>query len=300
MGQELNARVPNPFFGAITSGALRGATIPRHRLLRTHPQFINANSPQSEKGANSSFNAMPVKLTRRFKGGLTLITSYQWSKALDNASEDQGWFLYDGFRNVFDAGTEWSVSGHDLPHDFAPSLIYEVPVGQGRKFGSGLSGVANAVLGGWQVSGIIRFVAGNPIGLRAPNSPGPFGFAVQRPNITNCKDLDVSTRTPERWFNIDAVSVPGKFEIGSSPRYLSNIRIHGTTNADVALMKNFNTRESLRSQFRAEAFNLANTPQFGLRSTGPEATVGSVAFGAIRDTFVNDARSLQFGLKLYS
>ena len=299
MGEELNARVPNPFFGAITSGALRGATIPQHRLHRTHPQFINVNSPRSEKGANSSFNAMHTKLTRRFTGGLTLITSYQWSKALDNASEDQGWFLYDGFRNVFDAGTEWSVSGHDLPHDFVTSLIYELPVGQGRRFGSGMSGVANAILGGWQVSGIVRFAAGNPIGLRAPNTLGPFGFGVQRPNITNYKDLDVSTRTPERWFNIDAVSAPGKFEIGSSPRYLSNIRIDGTTNADVALMKNFNIGEALRIQFRAEAFNLANTPQFGLRSTGPEATVGSGAFGAIRDTFVNDARSLQFGLKVY-
>ena len=299
MGEDLNSRVANPFHGHINIGALRGETIPRHRLLRTHPQFINVNSPRSEKGANSSFNALHTKLTRRFSGGLTLITSYQWSKALDNASEDQGWFLYDGFRNVFDAGTEWGVSGHDLPHDFVTSMIYELPVGQGRKFGSGMSGVADAVLGGWQVSAIVRLASGNPIGLRAPNTLGPFGFGVQRPIISNYKDLEVANRTPERWFNIDAVSAPGKFEIGSAPRYLPNIRIDGTTNADIAIMKNFYVGELLRVQFRAEAFNLANTPQFGMPSTGAQATVGSGAFGTVRDTFVNDARSLQFGLKVY-
>ncbi|MDE0103510.1 MAG: carboxypeptidase regulatory-like domain-containing protein [Bryobacterales bacterium] len=299
MGEDLNTRVSNPFYGHINIGALRGQTIPRHRLLRTHPQFINVNSPRSEKGANSSFNALHAKVTRRFSDGLTLITSYQWSKALDNASEDQGWFLYDGFRNVFDAGTEWGVSGHDLPHDFVTSMIYELPVGQGRQFGSGMSGVADAVLGGWQVSAIVRFASGNPIGLRAPNTLGPFGFGVQRPIISDYNDLKVANRTPERWFNIDAVSAPGKFEIGSAPRYLPNIRIDGTTNADIALMKNFYVGELLRVQFRAEAFNLANTPQFGLRSTGAEATVGSGAFGTVRDTFVNDARSLQFGLKVY-
>ena len=299
MGEDLNSRVANPFHGHINIGALRGETIPRHRLLRTHPQFINVNSPRSEKGANSSFNALHTKLTRRFSAGLTLITSYQWSKALDNASEDQGWFLYDGFRNVFDAGTEWGVSGHDLPHDFVTSMIYELPVGQGRKFGSGMSGVADAVLGGWQVSAIVRLASGNPIGLRAPNTLGPLGFGVQRPIISNYKDLEVSNRTPERWFNIDAVSAPGKFEIGSAPRYLPNIRIDGTTNADIAIMKNFYVGELLRVQFRAEAFNLANTPQFGMPSTGAQATVGSGAFGTVRDTFVNDARSLQFGLKVY-
>ena len=178
-------------------------------------------------------------------------------------------------------------------------MIYELPVGQGRKFGSGMSGVADAVLGGWQVSTIIRFASGNPIGLRAPNTLGPFGFGVQRPIISDYKDLEVSSRTPERWFNIDAVSAPGKFEIGSAPRYLPNIRIDGTTNADIALMKNFYIRELIRIQFRAEAFNLANTPQFGMPSTGAQATVGSGAFGTVRDTFVNDARSLQFGLKVY-
>ena len=90
MGEDLNTRVSNPFHGAINIGALRGETIPQHRLFRMHPQFINVNSPRSEKGANSSFNALHTKLSRRFTGGLTLITSYQWSKALDNASEDQG------------------------------------------------------------------------------------------------------------------------------------------------------------------------------------------------------------------
>ena len=90
LGESLNDQVANPFFGVITSGALRGKTVPRQRLLRPHPQFLRVRPPRDEKGANSSFNALHLKFTQRFSRGLTILASYQWSKALDNASEDQG------------------------------------------------------------------------------------------------------------------------------------------------------------------------------------------------------------------
>jgi hypothetical protein len=137
LGESLNDPVANPFSGVITSGALRGETVPRHRLLRAHPQFLNVSAPRDEKGANSSFNALYLKYTQRFSRGLTILASYQWSKALDNASEDQGWFVGDVPRNVFDFGSEWSLSAHDVPHDVATSFIWEVPVGKGRAHGGG-------------------------------------------------------------------------------------------------------------------------------------------------------------------
>ncbi len=297
-GERLNDLVPSPFFGTITSGALSGATVPRSQLLLPNPQFVAVNSALSEKGASSNFNSLYVKFTHRFEGGLSLLTTYQWSKALDNASEDQGWWLNDGRRNVYNAKLDYSVSAHDVPHDLVNTLIYELPVGKGKKFGSGMSAVPQAVLGGWQVSGVIRIASGTPITFFAPNTLAAYGFAVQRPNISNVKNLKVANRTPDQWWNTSVVTAPGKFEIGNAPRFLPNVRIDTMKNADMALLKNFSVKDRIKAQFRAEAFNLTNTPLFGVPPGGPQVTLGSGAFGTVTQTFITGSRQIQLGLKI--
>ena len=298
LGESLNEQVANPFFGVITSGALRGEAVPRHRLLRAHPQFINVSAPRDEKGASSSFNALYLKFTQRFSRGLTILASYQWSKALDNASEDQGWFVGDVPRNVFDFGSEWSLSAHDVPHDVATSFIWEVPVGKGRAHGGGMNSILDAIVGGWQTSGTLRYSSGIPINLRATNTLGVYGFGIQRPNITSFEELGSIERTPEQWFNRAAVSSPGKFEIGSAARYLPVARNHGPLGLDVALIKNFNMYEKVRTQFRAEFFNVTNTPRFGLHWANNQTVVGSGQFGRVTATRNQGPRLIQLGLKI--
>lgn len=299
LGERLNDLVPNPFYGIITTGALSGPTVPRNQLLRPYPQYERVNSASSEKGASSNFNALYLKFTHRFSNGLSLLTTYQWSKALDNASEDQGWWMNDGRRNIYDAKSDYSVSAHDVPHDLVNSLVYELPVGKGKAFGSGMSGISQAALGGWQVSGMIRFASGTPVTFFAPNTLAAYGVAVQRPNISNMRDLALPNRSPEHWWNVNAVSAPGTFQIGNAPRFLPNVRIDNMKNADVALMKNFAFRtDRIRAQFRAEAFNVTNTPLFGIPPGGPQVTYGSGAFGTVTQTFVTGSRQIQLGLKL--
>ena len=295
MGEELNNRVPNPFHGHIRSGPLSGITAPMHRFLRLHPQFNSVNVARSSKGAASSFNALYVKFTRRFSEGLTLLSSYQWARAEDNASEDQGWFVSDAFRDVFDPSSDYSVSAHDLPHDFVTNLVWEVPVGKGKAMGGGMGRALDAVVGGWQVAGTIRFSAGVPINIRAPNTLGAFGYGVKRSNVVGSPKL--GSPTPERWFNTDAFEAPGRFEQGTAPRYMNDLRQDGIANADVSLSKSFRITERVAAQLRAEFFNLTNTPVFGIPTAGGPVTVTNGAFGRVVRT-LGAPRQVQMALKL--
>jgi hypothetical protein len=120
-----------------------------------------------------------------------------------------------------------------------------------------------------------------------------FGFAYNPPNITSASNVSIANPTVERWFNVDAFSKPAPFTIGSAPRRITQLRQDGVHSADVALLKNFIIREPLRLQFRAEFFNLTNTPQFN----APNTSVGSSTFGQVTSQG-NSPRQIQFGLKL--
>ena len=299
LGQALNNLVPNPFYGIIKSGQLSGPTIPYYQLLLPMPQFVAVNSAQSEKGTSSEFNALYVKFTHRFTGGLTVLTTYQWSKALDNASEDQGWAVNDGRRDTYNPGVEWGISAHDVPHDLVNTLVYELPVGKGKRFFSGMHGVTQAVLGGWEMSTVMRFASNTPVTIRCPNTLSAYGFAVQRCDIANMQALVLPNRTPSEWWNINAVTAPCTFCIGTSPRFLSTVRMDNVANVDMTLMKNWTMlRDRARLQFRAEAYNFTNHPLFGIPPTGPQVTFGSPAFGTVTQTFIYEPRQVQLGLKM--
>ncbi|MEX2261251.1 MAG: carboxypeptidase regulatory-like domain-containing protein [Bryobacteraceae bacterium] len=293
-GAALNTPVDNPFFGIIPGGPLAGRTIPQHRLLRPYPLWQNVNLPTNTPGATASFNALVARFNKRIGSSMNLLATYQWSKAIDNASEWQGWEVGDTVRDYYDLSRDRSISAHDLPHSFVAALVYELPVGRGRKIGADLPKVADALLGGWQVSTIVRFASGLPLQLTAPNNLGPFGFGVQRPNIGNLKDLNVSNRTPDRWFNADALSAPGAFELGSAPRWIPNLRFGRTKHADLAVMKNFRWGERMRIQFRGEFFNLTNTPQFGRANT----TLGNPVIGQVTGTTNVGPRNTQLGVRI--
>jgi len=94
-GAALDQQVANPFFGVLRTGVLAGATVPRNRLMRPHPQFNGVNLSGDTPGASSGFNALVVRYNWQIAGGLNLLSTYQWSKAIDNASEWQGWEVGD-------------------------------------------------------------------------------------------------------------------------------------------------------------------------------------------------------------
>jgi hypothetical protein len=294
MGAALNQPVANPFFGLIQNGSLSGTTIPANQLLRPYPEFQSVNLSGLTPGASASYNALLVKFNRRFSNGLMILASYQFSKAIDNASETQSWEIGDVPRNIYNLSIERSISAHDIPHDFTTTVVYELPVGRGRAHMANANRAVDAVLGGWQISTILRAGSGLPLFFSAPNSLGVYGFPTMHPNITSLPDLVSGTRSPDHWFNTAAVSVPAPFTIGSAPRWVPNVRTGRLESADLALSKNFQLLEHLKMQFRAEAFNVSNTPQYGRAN----ATVGSPTFGVITGTTYVPPRNIQFALRL--
>lgn len=295
LGDRLNEPVPNPFFGSITDpkSVLSGPTVPRQRLLRPYPQFTSVSLTRSTPGADANFNALVAKVSKQFSSGLTLLTSYQWSKNIDNASEDIGWITGDAWRNFFDLTLDRSISAHDIPQSFVTNLVYELPAGKGRRFGSDMPRVADALVGGWQVSTIVRLNSGYPVPVSMPNSLSAYGYQTLRPNLIS-SNLTPANRTPDNWFNTSAFAAPAPYSIGNAPRYMSNLRTDWTRNVDFGLMKYFRVTERVRTQFRGDFFNLLNTPQFG--SLGNFFSSGT--FGKANGT-MNSPRNVQLGLKIF-
>ncbi len=297
----LNALVPNPFFGQITDprSALSQPTVTRVRTLRPMPHFDGTSVGQAEPArGSSSYHALQLKVEKRFSQGLTLLTHYTWSKMLDDVSHSSGNVSWLGgstsLQNIWDLRGEKSLSSHDVAHRFVMTGSYELPFGKGRAFGSGMNRVANWVVGGWDISGILLMQGGNP--LQVLQSGGTIWDGTQRPNLIG--DPSTTGRVQDRidrYFNPAAFSQPLADVPGSAPRNL-NYRAPGIKTLDAALLKSITVKEGHRLEFRIEATNFTNTPIFG----DPAASFGAVNFGQITGLRSGvGPRNIQFGLKYY-
>jgi hypothetical protein len=294
LGPALDEQVPNPFYGKITSGVLADETVPRQRLLRPFPEYDSIQWTRSLPGAKANFDSLNAKFSHQFRGGLSILSTYQWSKLLDTGSEDYiGWGIGGQWRDYYNTNVEYSVSTHDLPHSFVTALVYDLPVGRGKKFGGSMPAVAEQVIGGWQVSSIVRITSGYPLPqvTTQGNALGNYGFGVPRPNLVG--DVTSGTRTTEQWFNTDAFQAPGNYEIGNAPRDNGNMRDRGARNLDLSLAKVFRLTETFRLQFRGDFLNLFNTPQY----SGVDTSFGDPGFGQVFGVR-NPPRNIQLGLKL--
>ena len=296
LGAALDVKVENPFYGLITSGNLAGPTLPAQRLMRPYPEFDTVTRNSQTPGGSSDYNALLAKLSKQFSSGLMVTASYQWSKCIDNIGETEPspGGAADGFRDNTNFRIERSLCAHDLPQSFVTAMVYALPFGKGKRFGNNINRFADLFVGGWQFSTIIRFSSGLPVRLTAPSLISQYGFGTQYPNVTKGSDVSVANQTPDHWFNTAAFSAPGPYTIGNSPRRLNELRADRQKNADVALMKNFSVYERVKLQFRAEAYNLSNTPQFAW----PDTAFGSPTFGVVSGTMNVGPRNVQLGLKV--
>jgi hypothetical protein len=297
LGNALNDQVPNPFFGSITSSGcgLNNPTVQRGQLLRPFPQYCSVTEAQPA-AAGSTYNALQATYTHRWHAGLQLNTSYTWSKFMDDAQGSSGWaFPGSGssVRNSYDLARERSVDASDLTHSLVINYTYELPFGKGKAFGSGWNKGLNAVLGGWQWSGILTAHSGLPISISpANNNTGGFGFN-QRPNIVPGVDPVPANQSIHNWINPAAFSQPDPFTFGDAPRFLSNLRAPKYFNWDMGIQKYWNFTETMRLQFRMELYNAFNHPNFFV----PDSNLGDSNFGVINGAY--PARSIQFAGKFY-
>jgi hypothetical protein len=189
------------------------------------------------------------------------------------------------------------------------SYIYELPVGRGKKFGSNFRWPVEAVLGNWEVAGITSFKQGGPIAINGNLNAGSVYGGGQHVNVVGNPNTPgnlagnpgcvgpTQIRTAQHWFNPCAFQQAAAGTFGNAPRFFSNLRNKGVDNTDLSVSKWFNTGDKLRTQFRADMFNVFNHSNLGpmLNSTysaSPTSSFGSLSFADI-------SRQIQFALKIY-
>jgi hypothetical protein len=283
MGPALLTRVSNPYFGQIpASSSLAAATIARQQLLRPFPRFTSVALFRDNVG-NSKYNAAAVKLEKRLSHGLTLNATYTFSKLLDDASTVFSQTIFTGpvlgttgAADAYNRHLEKDVSTGDIPRVFAVGWVYDIP----RLW----------KVSGWQIAGLVRVQAGDAVAItQATNNNSSLGFAVQRPNrIGDPNQFD--GRSVARYFNTAAFTAAPQFAIGTSSR--NPVRGPGLQNADLMIGKTFRITERVNLEFRAEAFNVSNTPPLN----DPNGSFGSAAFGSI--TSAGNPRDFEFVAKV--
>jgi hypothetical protein len=179
---------------------------------------------------------------------------------------------------------------NDYTHNAVISYVYELPLGPGRKFLGNMGGIANQIMGGWQVNGITSFRSGAALSLTSPVSNNRGNRAGNRPDRIADGNLPESERKVERWFDISAFRDPVLGAYGNSGEGI--IRGPGLVNWDLSVFKNFRIREMKTVQFRWEMFNAFNNVNLG----NPSTNRGDTRFGGISSALT--AREMQAGLKL--
>ena len=255
----------------------------------------------------SSYNALQVKVERHLSHGVLFLNSFTWSKTMDNSTQ-----ALDGMngnqasvQDVRNLAAEKAASAYDKKFVDVLSMVVQVPVGKGRKFGANMPAVFDQILGGWQLSAINNALSAPPITLRAWSGAVPPQFQTVgnlaewkggeafRPNITGPILAADGVRTVDNYFNIASVQLPTdpSHPFGNAGRNI--VRALPLNQLDLGIDKNFHLPfESMKLQFRGEMFNALNHTNF----TAPTGDRSSAAFGTIRGTYA--VRQIQFALKL--
>jgi len=234
-----------------------------------------------------SYNAMTVKLEKRFSKGLTFLSAYTWSKTLDNVDETLSNSGV-GALKPWDRNLNRGRSTTDLRHNYVMSTTYELPFGKGKRY-MNTNRAADLVFGGWQLGGILTLQTGLPFTVTSGGGITNAGGA-DRPNRIADGNLPESQQSIDRWFDLAAFTTQAQYTYGNSGRNI--LDGPGNRNLDVSLAKSFAITERVRLQFRAESFNATNTANFGF----PGANINAAGVGQI--TTADEPRRIQFGLKL--
>lgn len=273
---------PNPFVGIDTvypkAIKLFDDNITRADLLRPYPEF--GSIIETQPIGYSWYHALQVRAEKRFSHGYTLNLAYTWAKAMDAVR----------FLNPSDLAPEYSISEFDRPHRLVISALFELPFGRGRAIASGVPKIVDAVIGGWQLNGVITRQSGPPLKFDSP--------VILRGSINDVL-LSSDKRSVSRWFNTSAFET-GKnkqpdpdLQIRTFPHLISRIRGDGQSKWDLSLIKHFALTERVRLQFRAESYDALNHPNFDTPNTSPTSS----DFGKIKSQG-GLSREFQFALKL--
>jgi hypothetical protein len=272
---ELSRTVPNPFRNYLTPETFPGAqrnptTVSRGSLLRPYPHYGTIQQ-QMTGDWRSRYQALQLRVQRSYAAGASVLVAYNYNQERNEAYFND---LQQYVRQAF-----W-LGSNNARHRLTIAGTYDFPVGRGRVIGAGMHPVLNAIVGGWQVSGIytyrsgeyLRFPAADVLGEPTIDSPGP-----------------------EMWFNRDAFVQLPAFTPRNNPYQYSDIKGPIMWNLDGTLSKIFPIKERYKLELRWEAYNLTNS----LMWANPNMTVTAQQFGrSAAQAQGNRGREMQYTLRL--
>jgi len=307
--------VPNT--GPVSLNSNFGSTVPLWATLQKYPQFGNGSYGSGNgvvvngyPGGDSEYSSLQTKVQKRLTGHFTTLATFTWGKIMTDDGNPPLGFVgthagrAQDWRNL---RLEHSISPQDVKYSFTGQASYDLPFGKGQRVN--LSGVTDAVLGGWTTNFILYVGTGVPIA--SPEAGGSPSFFSQRADLT-CNPATPHTATV--WVSYSCFAKPGTegggaanhLIPGNAPAYLDHVRTEGARNLDLSIYKTFKIAESKALRFDISSYNLFNKAQFGNPSIpsinsvdnalASGQTVNPNNFGTITNT-VNTPRQFQFGAR---
>jgi len=312
-----NTLVPNPFQGlsgvSPSTGAYTNTTLSMNQLLRP-VKILGGMTENLFPAGENQYDAMLIKVERRFSKGFGVINSFTWSKLFEDTSligpEIAG-------RHI-----EHKLGGEDRPFHLSIAPIWEIPIGRNHALGKGMPKVLDFVAGGWQLSGQFNLQSGVPVvfGTDSFFSGNNFALPRDQQSLNRWFDTTQFQRFPDKNADITTypawtgvMSLPGAnykpaagdtikngvyqdfaTYIRNYPTRWGNVRASRVNNLDLGMYKNFRIMEKVRVQFRFETYNTFNHARFAAPNSDPTSS----SFGIVGPTQQNAPRTIQMALKL--
>lgn len=314
LGDLLNKPIDDPAVAALgftppfaNFKQLLGNNATLGQSLRVFPQYqgVTTGGMMNHSG-NSTYNALIVKATKRFSGGLTLLASYTWSKLLTDADSSDPWIAgvvgsgvgAGGAQNQYNRSVEKSYGVLDLPHMVKVTGSYDLPFGKGRTYLT--SGPMSYIFGNWNLSTFLFYQSGYPMGVVDTGYPNNLRGGPARPNVST-DDWRAETAgdkfdpSVDNFYNPDVFqrnTNPSTNPFGNAPRLNGETRSFPVFRTNMSVTKAFPIRDKMSADLRLEVFDLFNQKTW---SNPVSNDLSNNQFGVI--TNANGNRSMQLGLK---
>ncbi len=258
---------------------------------RPFPQFTNVTILAPSFGV-SAYHAGTAKLQKRFSKGISVLSTYTWSKFTDNSGSGAGTKFGElgaAYSNHYNRRADYGPSSNDIRHRLTFSSVYQIPVGAGRRFLS--DHPLRNVVGGWQLGAVMTAQTGAPATVQTTtNNTFAFSSGAQRADVIRDPNLDAGQRSLSRYFDTDAFRQPAINQFGNQGVGL--VRAPGIFTLNMSIIRVFRIKEQALLQFRGEFFNLPNHPNFGV----PNHVFEGPGFGLVDSA--RPARQVQLGMRL--
>ena len=247
--------------------------------------------------AKQKYNALQATLHKRFSTGLTYQVAFTYSRGM---SDSIGYYGQGGqagsqsayWQNVFNQKSEFGPTYFDEKFNLVPSVVYELPFGHGRKYGTAWNKGIDAVLGGWQLGGIYTAHTGLPLTIKVASDASGTGARSDRAQVVGTPHDPHQIGPGNTWLDVSAYATPALHTFGNSG--VGVVRGPGESRLDLSIAKQFHVTERKYFELRGEAFGLTNTPIF---FSPASQTITSTLFGQIRSS--EGERNVQVVAKFY-